>query len=57
LLLFFKNGLLGGGIMAVYQIPDTVSPLSPPAPKQGVLNSDNAVDIFDYNLLVGNFGK
>ena len=30
---------------------------SPPAPKPGDLNSDNKVDIFDYNVLVGDFGK
>jgi len=28
-----------------------------PTPKTGDLNNDNKVDIFDYNLLVGNFGR
>jgi hypothetical protein len=29
----------------------------PPTPKTGDLNSDNAVDILDYNLLVSHFGQ
>jgi hypothetical protein len=28
-----------------------------PTPKTGDLNNDNKVDIFDYNIIVGNFGK
>ena len=36
---------------------DEISGTPPPSTKTGDLNNDNKVDIFDYNILVGNFGK
>jgi len=39
-------------IIHVYQVNNAA-----PVTKQGDLNNDNKVDIFDYNLLVGNFGR
>jgi len=44
---FFSVNSSGGG----------TPPPPPPTTKPGDLNNDNKVDIFDYNLLVGNFGR